>query len=162
MAEVVRFARYGLLMAGQPLERHVTGVGESKPAYFWGTLFEGRQQQPLPNGAVHYPVAILQPAKVKIRCQICFQTVEDPFEFWHELFETEMFYPSLSAEHSMMLLRHTNVFLDSGEVINLPLFVLNPLFPMFFGSHYGMQLSEIPSAADGFASWRSVAPWKPT
>ncbi|MBI5018374.1 MAG: hypothetical protein HZB55_23160 [Deltaproteobacteria bacterium] len=161
MGQEVIFARYGLLMEGQPLQSEVGGEGYSRPGYFWGTLFEGRQAVPLPNGACHYPVAVLTPPRRRIRCEVCTRTVESVEVFWQRLLEAEMFWPHRSAEQSLMNLATARVFLEAGEGIECPLFVLNPVFYVFWREAYGMELREIAQDPDGFVSWRGVPPWRP-
>jgi hypothetical protein len=161
--EVVILARYGLLMSGQPLEEGTPEGAKFKKGYFWGTLFEGRQTSPLPigKGVYHYPVALLRPAKAKIRCEICFQPVEDIQRFWQNLFETEMYYPQQSPENSLMHMAHTNVFTHEGEEFFIPVFVLNPLFYVFWKNKYNMELIEIMPNGKGFVSWHDVPSWSP-
>ena len=161
MEEMVTVARYGLLMTGQSLERAAFSGGDVRQGYFPGTLFEGRQKRPLPNGAVHYPVAVLDVAKVKIRCEVCAERCEDASRFWQNLFEAEMVYPAETAERSLMRLTYTNVFLDDGEVLYVPVFVLNPLFYLFQRETYDMELTEIQPDSEGFVDWRRIPHWKP-
>ncbi|MBI5443063.1 MAG: hypothetical protein HY900_17835 [Deltaproteobacteria bacterium] len=161
MAEQVTFARYGLLMEGQPLEGEVRGEGSDRPGYFWGTLFEARQRLPLPNGAYHYPVAVLAPARSKIRCEVCTRSVPSAEEFWQGLFKPELFRPHASPEQSLMNLAHAKVFTDGGGAMDSPVFVLNPLFYVFWRSTFAMELREIEPDGPGFVSWRAVPAWHP-
>ena len=156
------FARYGLLLEGQPLEGALGGKGLDRPGYFWGSLFEVRQRAPLPNGACHYPVALLSPARTRIRCEICTRVVKNPEAFWQRLFVPEMYWPQLSPEESLMHLDLTRVFIDGGGSMECPLFILNPLFLLFHQEKYGMEVREVPPDAQGYASWRELSPWKPT
>jgi len=161
LEEKVILARYGLLMTGQSLEKTAFRERDVRQGYFWGTLFEGRQQRPLANGATHYPVAVLDVAKAKIRCEVCSEKTGDVSGFWKSLFDTEMVYPAETAERSLMRLAHTNVFLDSGNVLYVPVFVLNPLFYLFHREQFDMELKEIRPDSQGFVDWRQVPPWKP-
>ena len=153
--------RYGLLMSGQPLENPELQQGRSVPGHFWGSLFEGRQRVSLENGASHYPVAVLSPPRVRIRCELSRQRIANPTAFWENLFTAEMCFPQLPADRSLMHLVHTAVFLDNGTVVEAPVFVLNPLFPLFHGSAHGLELTEIAPDAQGFVDWLQVPRWDP-
>jgi hypothetical protein len=161
LEKTVILARYGLLMTGQSLERTVFSGGNVRGGYFLGTLFEGRQKRPLPNGAVHYPVAVLDVAKTKIRCEVCTERSEDVSRFWESLFEAEMVYPAETADRSLMRLAYTNVFQDDGQVLYVPVFVLNPLFYLFHREKYDMELTEVRPDSEGYVDWRKVPDWRP-
>lgn len=152
----IALIRYGLLMGGQPLEGSAFRGGRAVPGYFWGTLFEGRQDPPLDNGASHYPVAVLSPPKVRIRCEIGIQQVSDTRKFWAELFEKEMYFPHLPADRSLMELKYTTAFDENGGCLAAAVFVLNPLFYLFHKDRYGMRLTEVAPVRDGFVSWRDL------
>ncbi len=159
--ERITYARYGLLMEGESLEIQTAGDGYCEPGYFMGTLFEGRQDRPLPIGVVHYPVALTEPPKYRVRCELCRYLVQDADAFWQRLYQSEMIYPHLSPEFSLMQVRHTTVFTLDGAATAAPLFVLNPLFYLFWRERYDMRLTEIAPDAEGFVGWRAVPPWKP-
>ena len=161
MNSEIALVRYGLLMAGQPLEGPLLKDGWSLPGHFLGSLFEGRQRLPLENGARHYPVAVLTPPKAKIRCEISFQKVSDVMDFWDDLLEKEMCYPHLPVDQSLMNLTHTSVFRSDGNALLAPVFVLNPLFYLFHKNRYGMHLTEIEPDKEGFVSWLDVPFWAP-
>lgn len=163
MKQKITFARYGLLMAGQSLGNNILAKAKYTQGYFCGTLLECRQTHPLPigNGIYHYPLALLTPAKAKIKCEICSQEIENANQFWQDMFETEMVYPDKSPESSLMQLAYTNVFLKDDRVLYIPVFVFNPLFYIFWGQKYKMALFETNANAEGYVSWSEIAPWSP-